>query len=795
MGSLRHGLLYALRTLRVAPAFTFTAVLLLALGTGINAAVFSVLYEGLLRPLPYPQPNRLVQLVRSGQTEQLSMPEYEFARDHAASFEEVAAYRPGNSRSVEVSGQTETVSTILATASLFHTIGIAPAFGRIFESTELTSGGPRAAILTSVLAGRIYSSAPAAIGRTIVLDDVTYTIVGVMPSSFWFPADGDILLPLESTGAVGDLGANTTVIGRLKQGSTQQAANAELATLRDGLYSSNQTGLSNNYPGLSAEPYRDKLSSPAERTTLFLLFGAVGLFLLIACSNVSSLLLARASARRKEFAVRLALGSSQGRLLLQYTLENVVLVLVGGIAGWMLGTLTLAGFVALLPFDVMSSKPLELSVVWLVSACAVVLLVNLALTAPWVWRSTRLSLIESLTSRTRVMETRLRTRTFLVGIQSAAAVVLSAAAILLGQTLYQLGSVDLGFASSGIVTFTTPLSPAQRSNPALLRQLQSDIPTVVSSLPGVRSVAGVNILPLTGVNNFPTQHAGHPEHSIGGMEIRIVTPGYFESMGIRLLSGRGFDNRDAASTKPVIVVSERVAKEWWGSGSPLGDAVSVGQFQGKRFGNDANREVVGVVADAKTLSPRDPTRAMVYLPAAQAEPAGMSWVVQGEVSAGVLQDAVSRIIPGLRVDRVRPIEDLFSRSVANPRFNAWTFIALAMLALLLTAVGLYGLIAFSVVQRTQEIGIRMAVGATPGNIARMILRNGLRVIVAGGVIGLLAARAGSGLLSSLLFGVQPANGLSYGVAAALLLTVSVGALYIPARKAAALNPSSAIRRE
>jgi putative ABC transport system permease protein len=380
----------------------------------------------------------------------------------------------------------------------------------------------------------------------------------------------------------------------------------------------------------------------------------------------------------------------------------------------------------------------------------------------------------------------------------ASSVMLSICAVLLIETLYLLNREPLGFSPKGVVTFWTPVSRERRGKPEELQRFNAALLERLRALPGVQRAAAVSTLPLTGPGNFPTQREGHPEQSIGGMEIRRVTPEYFEAMGARILRGRAFTNDDKRGSAPVILVSQSVARRWWGKTNPIGDRVIIGMFQGKRLAEDPPREIVGVVEDAQRFNLKVPFRPSVYVPAAQWDSEGMNWVLRGSFSqdfAKQLRQAVNEIDPRQRVERVKTMEDMVASTTADSRFDAWVFGIFAGLALVLVAVGIYGLLEFSIARRTNEIGTRMALGASPRQVLRLALRQGLAPVVFGLIGGLAGALAAARLLESLLFKVRSSNPWSYVFVSALALSVGLLASIIPARRAANVDPLTALRSE
>jgi putative ABC transport system permease protein len=799
MGNVFQDLRYAFRTLRKSPGFTAAAVVLLALGIGANTAVFSVVHAVLLRPLPYLQPERLVLMARSDRNA-VSIPEYQFWSQHASAYTSSAGYDGAADRSLDTGAGFEWIKVTRVTQNFLKTLGIAPALGREFNADEGRQGGPQAIVLSDALWRRMFGGAPDVLGRTVTLGETSYTVAGVLPRDFWLSPTSDALVPLQPSGSVGDKGTNTTMIARLKPGVSLRQAEAERAALTESFRKTGVMDLDAGYLGLMPVSYQAVLTGDV-RTRLLLLAGAVGLLLLIACSNLAGLLMARMAARNKEIAVRLALGSTTWRLLWQSGIENLLLSVAGGLAGLLVGAWLLAGLLALAPFSLPAAGAIGLDqpVLWFTFAVALgtSLLFSLAPLAA----SARIDISEALKSGSRKAKGGAKTRSILVTAQVALTVTLLVSAALLIQTLSRLHRQELGFSPQGVLTFATPLPVERENNVANRRAFEAAMLERLKALPGVHSAAVVSVLPLAGSNNYPVEREGHPEQSIGGMEIRRVSPEYFETMGIRILRGRPFLATDRDTSRPVIVVTETLARQWWGQGDPLGDRIAVGRYKGQDFEprtDEPIREVVGVVADTRRRDVKEPPRATVYVPSEQSAWNGMNWVVRGDFppgSAARLRQAVAEVDPRQRVDRIRTMEDIVEGSTATSRFDAWLFGIFAGVALLLTAAGIYGLLAFSVARRAREIGLRIALGASRPRLIRQILGQGLTLIAIGLVAGLAGAAVVARSLSSLLFNVRPADPFSYAAVAVLLLTVGFLAGYLPARRAARVDPMVVLRQD
>jgi putative ABC transport system permease protein len=786
---------YALRVLRKSPVFTMVAILSLALGVGANTAVFTVVHAVLLRPLPYPEPDRVVSVGNS-----VTIPEFEFWRANTASFMSAAGYRGASNRRLVDGARQESIGAMTITAGFFQTLGTSLALGREFDGNETRSDGPRAIVLSDGLWRQAFGADPKVVGKVVTVDDRNFTVVGVAPPGFWFTQAADAYLPLRPSGSMSDNGFNTGMIARLKPGVTVRQANAEMPAV--------MTNFRRAHPDPNAPKDRAILVTPLQesltenvRTTLWLLLGAVALLLLIACSNLGSLLLARLSARQKEMAVRLALGSGAWRLLRQFLVESMLLAVAGSAAGFLAAYWSFDALLALVPLDLPSSAPIRPDLPVLAFAAAIALGAGALFSLPGLIGSARMDLHATLqvAGRSGSAGARQRARNVLVAGEVALSVMLLVSAALLMQSLYRLNRERLGFSPQGLLTFwMPPLQGGYRTGPdpsmfhnAVVERLQT--------LPGVRGVAAVNVLPLTGQSNFPAEHDGHPEHAIGGMEIRYVTPRYFETMGTTIVRGRGFTSRDTASAPPVLLVNETVARQWWPQENPLGGRVVLCRMNGKTYCDvkDPSREVVGVVADSKTVSLRRPARPTVYLATAQAGwyDGGMDWVVRGTITAQQLRQAIAEIEPRQKIEKLRPVEAILAKTTADSRFDAWLFGLFAALALVLTAIGVYGVLAFAVARRTNEIGTRMALGASRSEVLLMVLRQGLRLVTTGLVLGLAGAFVVTRSLTTLLFGVHPGDPLSFAAVAIVLLAVGFLASYLPATRATKVDPMVALRYE
>jgi putative ABC transport system permease protein len=798
--AVRHEIRFAVRMLRKSPGFSTIAVLSVALGIGVNTAMFSVVNAVLLRTVPYPDPERLVRLVQQHTGGDVTIPEYQFVKEHGRAFSSLAVYRGGEERRLEAGSVQTWVTALTASTDFLRTLRMQPLVGREFTVDETRVGGPQAVIISDGLWRSSFGADVSVLGQTITLNDAAFTIVGVLPADFWFPQPVDVLVPLRPTGGLGDLGSNSQIIARLGDDVGLTRAQADLAGMTDGLRRTQGGSVARNYRGLSVLSYHDWLVGDV-RLNLVLLFGATGLLLLISCANVAMLLLARTTARAKEIGVRLALGGGR-RMPLQFLSENLVVATLGAAVGVLAAYQLVRGFVVWVPFTLPTSGPVQVDR----SVLAFTVVVSLGTAAVFTlvpFFSTRqLNVQACLRSEGRNVgagTVRARTRNLLVVSEVALSTTLLIASGLLIQSLYRLQQERLGFSPDRLMTFETPFAPERANNAPDRLNFTRALLERLRQLPGVRGATATNVLPLAGQGNVPAEHDGHPEHSIGAMEVRPVTPAYFEIMGIPVRGGRAFDDTDAATSRPVVIVNETVARRWWPQTNPLGDRVTIGRFQGREFFKDVPREVVGIVGDTKAVTLQAPPRPTVYVPMTAAfGGSSLAWVVKTDGTADFaaqLRSAIATIDPGQRVRRVRTMNDIVALTSAPARFNATLFGIFAGVALLLAALGLYGVLSFLVTQRRQEIGTRMALGASQPDVLKVFLRQGLVLTVAGLSIGIAGALVVSRWLTSLLFGVTPTDPFNFVAVSLVLLVVAGAASYVPARRAAAIDPMAAIRSE
>ena len=570
------------------PGFTAVAVLTLALGIGANTAMFSVVNGVLLRPLPYPRPNEIVQVNlawKGGElNDTLTAPEFEFYRDHSSAFESLAGFRGGGEVSIKRGNTTEWIRSLRVTDGFFQVLGVRPAIGRGILRDETHPGGTRVVILSDSLWRKAFGADPAVIGRQLEMDDAVYTVAGVMAPGFAFVEQpADVFIPLQLGRSIEDTGMNTRVVARLKPGTSLAQAQASIDVVFEQFR--RQGSAQSGQRGIQLESYQNWLAGDL-RTSLLVLFGAVGFLLLIACANVASLIMARTSSRQREISIRLALGADRWQLLQQFLGESLLIALIGGAAGLLAASWGLKGLVSSIPWDIPSAAHVELDGRVLAFTLLLAAGTSLVFGFTSYWQSSKLDLNASLkeggTHGAR-STARSRMRSALVVGEAALSLMLLVGAGLLIETLYHLHQEKLGFDPRHVYTMATPFAPAAKLTAPQIWTFEQEVLRRIKGAPGVASAAVISKLPLTGPNNLPTQQEGRPEHSIGGMEYRAVSPQYFQAMRIPILWGRGFQETDTASTTPVAIVSETVARAWWNGESPIGDRIVVGAYGGRQF--------------------------------------------------------------------------------------------------------------------------------------------------------------------------------------------------------------------
>ncbi|MEY2498980.1 MAG: hypothetical protein QOD12_2536 [Verrucomicrobiota bacterium] len=799
---------FAFRQLLKSPGFTAAAVITLALGIGANAAIFSVVNSVLLRPLPYKNPDQIWMLLATHQSADLdsgliSMADYLDYKERATSFEQLAAFT-AVSRDLTGSGEPERIQLGVVTHNVFPTLGVEPALGRNFSSQEDRPAAERVVILSHEIWQRRFGSDPGLIGRSIAISDVPYVVIGIMPPGFQVAqTSADIW-----TVARGAPGANPrdyrifNLLGRPRDGVRIEQAQSEMSALAARLARQNpetNTGL-----GLHLLPLRDYLVGDV-RTALLVLLGAVALVLLIACANVANLLLVRAISRQREIAIRTALGASRGRLLKQLATEGLVLAGAGGAVGLLLGAGAISGLKNFLPADLPRLTEVRADWRMLIFCAGMTLLTGLIFGLVPALRITKQNLNDSLKGRGRGNssgKTERRFRAALAITELALAVMLLAGAGLLIQSFIHLQEVDPGFNTRNLLTMQVSLPRSRYADDNRRAAFFAELIGRLEKIPGVEMAAATLQAPLIGldVDKSTFTIKGAPPRPAGqepAAPLHVVTPEYFRTMNIPLRSGRAFTERDDRNAPGVVIINEAMARRYWPNESSLGRQLKLGLAF---LPDDAmEREIIGVVGNVRHFGLALAEEPQMYIPHRQSPWPEMTLVLRASANGAGLASAaraqISLMDRELPVAKVMTMEQGLKDSVAQPRFRALLLGLFAALAIMLGAIGLYSVMAYSVSQRTNEIGVRMALGANAGDVMKMILREGSALVALGLIIGLAGAFGLTRLLASLLFGVGAGDPLTYAGVSILLALVAMLACYLPARRATKVDPMVALRCE
>ena len=794
---------YAVRQLRKNPGFTAVAVLTLALGIGANTAVFSVVYSVMVRSLPYPEPDRLVMIWNSygGKPADNSPPDYFDRVQQSRTLDRLAAFRPA-SFNLTSEGEPERLEGAVVTASFFPTLGVSPLHGRVFDEEEDQPGRSDVALLSYGTWRRRFGGEVSALGRSIRLNDRSFIVLGVMPESFsllfptvelWTP----IAFPPESRRDSERGNENLLVVGRMQRGIPLQQTRAEMAAIA--------ARVLDTVPERRAFLERAEWSGDAVslhehysgdlRPTVLLLFGAVTLVLLIAGANLASLQLVRRAGRERELAVRAALGASRARIVRQLCVESLCLTLAGGAVGILLAGWAVQVFPALDPDASPLLRQVQLNTAVLLFATSLMFLIGISFgLLSSIRRSPRLQ--DALRAGIRSAATmRITSRRAIVIGEIAMALVLLVVAGLILQSFQRLLQVSPGFATADRLTFHVSLPRSRYGEPERLRQFQADALARLRDLPGVLAAGAVQSLPIAGTGDTSTVRVEGRELQSGeaplSCEYRMISPGYLRAMGIPRLRGRDFEEADSQDRPGVVLVSEQAAREYWPGLDPLGQRLS--------FGDRNWREVVGVVGSVRNRGLDLPEREQVYLAHAQNPLRTNYYVLHTRKTPSSLAPTVRAAIRSLDSDLpiydVRTMEEYLSDSLARRRVSSALLAGFASVALLLAAIGVYGVVSYSVRQSTREIGIRLALGAQPRQLFRWIVGQGMVLVAAGLAFGLAGGMGAARFVRQMLFGVSPGDPAIFLVSALLLTATALLACWVPARRATRVDPSITLRYE
>ncbi|HXN54111.1 MAG TPA: ABC transporter permease [Candidatus Acidoferrum sp.] len=793
---------YALRALAKNKGFTTVALLTLALGMGATTAIFSVVNAVLLAPLPFAQPERLIKLEE--RHPDWASPEFTYANfadmaKQTRTLEKLAAYR---SWLFTLSGEREpeNVDGYRVSAEFFNALGVAPQLGRTFLPEEARLGSDAVVVLGNGLWKRRFGSDPNIIGKTCKVNGTASRIVGVMPASFRFPEDAGLWTPLalDDTLLTNRRAHLYTVIGRLKAQATLAQARSEAQALAKAIDAEN-TGVDPNWNAYPS-PFQERLVA-AVRLPILLLFCAVGFVLLIACANVANLLLARAAGRVKEIGVRIALGAGKIRILSQLLTESIVLALFGSALGLLAANFALRAIIQLSPGDIPRLQ--DASMDWRVLAFTLLVtaLTGMLFGVVPGLQAFKVDLQNCLreSRRTSLSAAQVRLRSALVISEIALALVLLAGAGLLTNSFVRLLRVPLGFNQKNVLTLQLFLPEATESAfDTRSSQALSAILERVRSVPGVQSASVVNSLPIAGGVSTDFAIVGRPPVKSGdepSADIRIINSDYLRTMQIPLLRGREFSARDSAAAPKAMIINQTMANTFWPGQDPVGARVTM-----LDWGPPLTGEIVGVVGDVKPNGPQEPVGSMIYWPYPQFPSLFNYLVVRSAANdplnliAGI-KAQVRAVNPEQPVSQIRTMEQVLGESLAQRRFSLTLIGIFAGLSVLLAAIGVAGVMAFLVAQRTQEMGIRMALGAQRSDVFGLVLRQGMRMTSLGLLIGLAGAFGLTRLLSGMLYGVKPGDPLTFALVSAFLIGVALLACWLPARSATRVDPIIALRYE
>ena len=794
---------YGLRALRTSPGFTAVAAITLALGVGANTAIFSVVNAVMLRPLPYVEADRLVRVWESNHRferprSSVSIPNFFDWRAQVSAFESLAAVsNAGGSFAATFSEGAELVRGAAVTAEFLPVLGVTPVLGRNFLADEDRLGGDvRVTILTEGFWKRRFASDPSILGRRISLNGRNYSVVGVLPGSFTWGSGIDLLVPLapDPSSSRGD--HRLTVIGRLRVGLTIDQAQTELAGIAAALAS--QYPASNEDWSVQTASFYDWLVPAAARDSLVILLGAVGLVLLIACANVANLLLARAAARHKELSMKVALGAARWRIIQQVLTESLLLSLVACAAGIAGGAAAMRLLVTYGPSNVprLDEASFDLTVILFALTVSVTTAFVFGIVpAIQVSRTGPAATLQDATRGSIGGTGRQRLRATLTVVEVALSVALLIGAGLLLRSFQSLQEVDAGFSVTPLMTMRVALPSVTYPNARVRGAFYERLLTEIGTLPGVLSAAASSSVPLAGGNTVTEvqlpREKGRADRQPSA-DWRVISPEYFATMGITL-RGRDFSLQDRESSVYTTIISETMARQYWPNQDPIGQTVILSSL------GNRERTIIGVAGDVRHFGLDTEPRPMVYYSTVEVGGLASSVVWRSAVDpashVAAVRDIVHRLDPAVPLYDIQSLTDLLSVSLAPRKFNMYLLAVFAGVALLLAAIGLFGVTAYLVSQRTREIGVRLALGADRRAIFRLILGRGVALAATGAVIGVAAAFWLTQAMQSLLFSVSAADPGTFVVVPALLVLVALVACYVPARRAMRVDPVTALRAE
>ncbi|MBV8863876.1 MAG: ABC transporter permease [Acidobacteriaceae bacterium] len=813
----------SLRMLRKNPGFTAVAVAALALGIGANTAIFSVINKVMLEPLPYSDPDQLVKLGRKypqGEGYSNSIPKYMAWRQNHV-FSTMAIYDEGGpGLNLSNGDRPEQVKGVHISADYFKVFGISPWRGRYFSASEDSPNGPKAAIISYNLWRSHFGSDPEIIGKTIVLNGEPYPIVGLMPDSFVPDPPAEVWIPLQADARSTNQGHYLSVAARLKPGVTLEQARGEMKLVGEQFRRVNPKWMDKS-ESVAVVPMREAMVGDV-RTALLVLLGAVLLVLLIACANVANLLLARAAGRQRELAIRAAIGASRWRVIRQLLTESIILAALGGLAGLLIGAWGVRSLLLLAPgniprlTDTGQAQGVVSILDWRMASFAVGVSIFTGILfglfpALHISNPDVASTLREASGRTGTGRGQNRVRKVLVSSEMALALVLLVSAVLLIRTFVGLSTANAGIDPHNVLTLQTSLAGGNYSTTETVNNFATQVIRRIEALPGVQSAALTVALPTETQIDLPFTIAGKPPKAgqtyNGDEQYRFVSPHYFSVFKIPLLRGRVLNERDVANSAKVVIINQAMAKKYWPKGDAVGQVFTIGKGLGPQF-DDAPRQIVGVVGNVRETGLGDKDTAVMYVPQSQL-PEGLTqlansalplaWCIRAGIGPNSIRTAVERefqAVDGrMPISKIRTMEEVIAQSVARQQFNMLLLSIFAAIAVALAAIGIYGLMSYSVEQQTQELGIRMALGAAKQDILRLVVRQGMTPALMGVLAGIAIAFGLTRWLASLLYGVKASDPLTFGAVGLILIAVALFSTYIPARRAARVDPALALRDE
>jgi putative ABC transport system permease protein len=824
MSGLLQDFRYALRQLRKSPGFTVVALITLTLGIGATTAIFSVVYGVLLRPLPYFGADRIMAISEvnsQGGLSHLADPNFDDFRDQNHSFQSIAKY---TAEPVSVSGASRPTRTVVAavTPQFLTVFGVAPILGRDFTASDDKKGAGAAALVSYGYWSEDLGSPQDLSQAHLKINNAIYSVIGVLPSAFRFPNDVDVWIAADTGGeSLSRTSHNYFGIGRLKTGVSVDQARADISAIARRIYQTSNEKTDYLLRDGAVVPLQDSITG-AVRSPLLILLGTVGLLLLVACANVANLLLAQASVRERELSIRSALGAARGRLVRQFLTEALLLSLIGGVLGVLAALAGVAGLVALAPNYLPRLESVSVSMPVLLFAFLLSTVVAAGLGAFTAARATRGDLRKGLEEGGRAQAGSLggqRVGRAIVAAEIAITLVLVIGAGLLGRSLMKVLEVNPGFRVDKIIAMDVSLPweddpnlPMSEDPKGKLAQgiFFSNLIDRLKQIPGVRSVGAASALPMTGglpdgmflsitQKEAPKTMDGlvalwNQKERMGNADFCVATEGYFHVLGIPLIGGRMFDKRDGANTPHVALISESLAHERWPNQDPIGRTIEFGNMDG----DIRLLTIVGIVGDTREYGLDEPPRPTVYVNLFQRPRAFMTVAMLSDADTRSLTSAASGILHDLNPEiptSFQTFQQVYSASLGSRKFNLMLIGSFGVTALLLATAGVFGVMAYSVSRRTREFGLRVALGATSGDVLRMVLGQGMETILIGVAMGIVGSLVLTRMVSSLLFGVTATDPVTFVGLTLLLASVALAACYIPARRATKVDPMVALRCE